>query len=220
MITVEAKGVEQVHAALAGEFDCQLADDALQRAAIAEHIRALVFGSWTRSGTDAAPVHTTRILTNARRVQRFVWPQHLWKHGQLGDLCRQVLDSLAILGDVVSVGNGLWIPGPNVFVELDGVDHLMVTGGLPSQVARTHFATPIMTAKPSQSVSLVALPVTRLSPKPFPAIISKETVPLTLRQQPCLGRSQIRIFRSKVSGGLAMKKAVKTGSIAVVGWNA
>jgi hypothetical protein len=139
MITVEATSSEQVQAALARELDCRLDSDALQRATIAEHTRALVFGSWTRRSPEAAPLHTTRILSNVRRTQRFVWPQHGWEHEKLGDLCRQVLDDLEVLGDIVSVGNGFWIPGPSIFVELDGVNHLMVSGGTPTQITRTHF---------------------------------------------------------------------------------
>jgi hypothetical protein len=146
MITVEAANVELLQAILAREVDCELVSDALQRAAIADHIRAMVFGSWTRPGRDAAPVHTTRILSNVRRTHQMVWAQDSWDHEQLGDLCRQVLDSLAVLGDIVSVGNGFWIPGPTTVVELDGVNHLMMTGGLPAQIARTHFGATVTSA--------------------------------------------------------------------------
>jgi hypothetical protein len=146
MITVEAASIAQVHAILARELDCRFVTDALQRAAIGEHIRAMVFGSWARRGPDAAPVHTTRILSNVRRMNRMVWPEDTWEHEQLGDICRQVLNSLAALGDVVSVGNGFWIPGPSTFVELDGINHLMVTGGLPAQIARTSFGPPLTSA--------------------------------------------------------------------------
>jgi hypothetical protein len=145
MITVEAPSLEQVHATLARELDCALASDVLQRATIADHIRALVFGSWTRRD-DTAPIHTTRILSNVRRMQSFVWPQDSWEHEQLGDTCRQVLDSLAKLGDIASVGNGFWIPGPTMFVELDGIDHLMLTGCLPVQIARAQLGTPLTSA--------------------------------------------------------------------------
>lgn len=146
MITVEAANIEQLQAILAREVDCEVVSDALQRAAIADHIRAMVFGSWTRPGGDTAPVHTTRILSNVRRTHQIVWPQDSWEHTQLGDLCRQVLDSLALLGDIVSIGNGFWIPGPTTVVELDGVSHLMMTGGLPAQIARTHFGTAVTSA--------------------------------------------------------------------------
>ena len=142
MIEVEATSREQVQAALARELDCRLDSDALQRATIADHIRALVFGSWTRRTPEAAPLHTTRILSNVRRTQRFVWPQHAWEHEKLGDLCRQVLDDLEVLGDIVSAGNGFSIPGPSIFVELDAVN-VMVSGGAPTQIARTHFATSV-----------------------------------------------------------------------------
>jgi hypothetical protein len=146
MIAVEAASLEHVNIQLASEFDCPRVGDALQRATIADHIRAMVIGAWMGSGREAAPVHVTRILSNARRVQRMVWPEDGWEHEKLGDLCRQVLDALAALGDIISVGNGFWIPGPAKIVELDGIHHLMVIGGIPAQIARAHFGTPLKSA--------------------------------------------------------------------------
>jgi hypothetical protein len=146
VITVAPANIEQLQATLARELDCEVIIDALQRAVIADHIRAIVFGSWTRRGADAAPVHTTRILSNVRRTHQIVWPRDSWEHERLGDLCRQVLDCLAFLGDIVSIGNGFWIPGPTTVVELDGVSHLMMTGGLPAQIARSHFGTEVRSA--------------------------------------------------------------------------
>ncbi|UPJ47665.1 hypothetical protein IVB30_31020 [Bradyrhizobium sp. 200] len=146
MIAVETVSREQVNALLASELDCLRVGDAVQRATIADHIRAMAFGSWMGGGREGAPVHTTRILSNVRRVHRMVWPAESWEHEKLGDLCRQVLDALATLGDVISVGNGFWIPGPAKVVELDGIHHLMVIGGTPAQIARTHFGSPLKSA--------------------------------------------------------------------------
>ncbi|MGY3478732.1 hypothetical protein [Bradyrhizobium ottawaense] len=146
MIAVEAASLEHVNTQLANEFDCPRVGDALQRATIADHIRAMVFGSWMGSGRETAPVHGTRILSNARRVHRMVWPENGWEHEKLGDLCRQVLDALAAMGDIISVGNGFWIPGPAKIVELDGIHHLMVIGGIPSQIAKTYLGAPSTSA--------------------------------------------------------------------------
>jgi hypothetical protein len=146
MIEVETASLEHVNTLLASELDCLGVGDGLQRATIADHIRAMVFGSWLGSGREAAPVHVTRILSTARRVHRMVWPEESWEHEKLGDLCRQVLDALAALGDVISVGNGFWIPGPPKVVELDGIHHLMVIGGLPSQIAMTYLGAPLKSA--------------------------------------------------------------------------
>lgn len=85
------------------------------------------------------PIHTTRILSNARRIQRLVWTDDSWEHHKLGDLSRQVLDSLGELGDAISVGGGYWIPGPVNLVELDGSQNVMVVGGVPSQIAAGQF---------------------------------------------------------------------------------
>jgi hypothetical protein len=139
VITVKITTAEQLGATIAREFDCANVSDALQRATIADHIRAMVHGAWISGGEETPSIHTTRILSNVRRIQRMVWPQDSWEHHKLGDLPRQVLDSLAVLGDVISVGGGYWIPGPTSLVELDGSQNVMVVGGIPSQIATGHF---------------------------------------------------------------------------------
>jgi hypothetical protein len=140
MISIQGRQSQEIHDALKRELNCTVGSDALQRAVISDHIRALIFGAWARqqrtSGVDA--VHTTRLLANVRRIHSFLWPRDVWQHDAVGDLSRQVLDSLAQLGDIVNIGGGFWIPGPVVFIELDGADTVMVVGGLPAAVAKQH----------------------------------------------------------------------------------
>jgi hypothetical protein len=139
VITVKTVTAEQLGETIRRELDCANVSDALQRATIADHIRAMVYGAWISGSEENYSIHTTRILSNVRRIQRMVWPQDSWEHHKLGDRPRQVLDSLAVLGDVISVGGGYWIPGPTSLVELDGTQNVMVVGGIPSQIAAGHF---------------------------------------------------------------------------------
>jgi hypothetical protein len=57
-----------------------------------------------------------------------------------------VLDSLAALGDIVTIGGGYWIPGPLVLIELDGVDNVMATGGFPTAGAKHHLGVSLSSA--------------------------------------------------------------------------
>jgi hypothetical protein len=138
MISIQERQSHEIHDALKFEYNCTVGSDALQRAVISDHIRALIFGAWTRQQRTpgAGAVHTTRLLANVRRIHSFLWPQDGWQHGAVGDLCRQVLDSLAALGDIVTIGGGFWIPGPLVLIELDGADNVMATGGFPAADAK------------------------------------------------------------------------------------
>ena len=47
-------------------------------------------------------------------------------------------NSLASLGDIVTIGGGFSIPGPLVLIELDGVENLMAAGGFPASTAKQH----------------------------------------------------------------------------------
>lgn len=136
MISIQERKPHEVLDVLTHELNCASGNEALQRAVIADHIRGLVFGTWARQQRVPSPIHTTRLLANVRRIQHFVWPGDCWEHEGTGDLCRQVLDSLAAAGDIVSLGGGFWIPGPLLLVELDGAENVMVTGGFPAAIAK------------------------------------------------------------------------------------
>lgn len=148
MISIQERQPHEIHDALKRELNCTAGSDALQRAVVSDHIRALIFGAWARQQRTpgAGPVHTTRLLANARRVHSFLWPHDGWQHDAVGDLCRQVLDSLATLGDIVSIGGGFWIPGPVVLIELDGADNVMATGGFPTAGAKQHLGVSLSSA--------------------------------------------------------------------------
>jgi hypothetical protein len=148
MISIQKRQPKEVIDLLALELACDAGSDALQRAMVADHIRGLVYGSWIqqRRVPSARPIHTTRLLTSARRVQSFVWPQDGWEHETEGDLSRQVLNSLEAAGDIVSTGGGHWVPGPLLLVELDETENVMVLGGFPGGIVQQRLGVAVKSA--------------------------------------------------------------------------
>jgi hypothetical protein len=154
MITIDTCPPDVLLRIVSDELSCP-AGEPLERATIADHIRGLIYGAWARSkeGDIALPIHTTRILASARRIHSFGWPQRSRSQVETNDLCADVLDSLSALGDVTHIGRGFWLPAPTTFVELDGDHHLLVTGSLPTALARTKAGTMVGCAAAFRAVA-------------------------------------------------------------------
>src|SRR5438552_329464 len=101
---------EAVWGGLAQRFRGPTDREALLRALIAEHIRALVFASAARSAEfgTAQRAHTTRLTASVRRNLTSLAPDVLAPL-EGDDVALLTLTAMAELGDIVNTGSGFWL---------------------------------------------------------------------------------------------------------------
>ena len=137
---------------LASILDCPQETQAIREAAIAEYIRACVYGPCHYQDEWGPPrsVHTRTVLSLVRRRANFLWGDA--DHGSIdsrgatsheGDkLTADVLVRLGMTGDLVELGAGYWAPGPVRLVRAfhSGMDALLVSGGVPTEALQLELA--------------------------------------------------------------------------------
>lgn len=116
-------------------------------AAGAELLRAAL---WTLSSGGVTPVYITRLL-NAMRP-----PMEVLHRGAIDEsppyaldpdepmpspdeVLRDLLDDLAMLGDVAELGRGYWLPAPGRLVRLPSTGRMLLVGGPPSRALQEDF---------------------------------------------------------------------------------
>jgi hypothetical protein len=113
---------------------------ALQHAFASEHIRSALFGNAivNHGGTSISPVHSTRLLTTARKNLNLLWPGVGNVRGATatGDVAQHVLDHMATLGEIHDIGGGLWISTPLRLIGEDINKPFLIVGAAPSSVIK------------------------------------------------------------------------------------
>jgi hypothetical protein len=102
---------------------------------------ALRAALWAQTNGGAAPVHTTRLLNQARQLaEPALGTTHRLHLADDGPSCaehrrvtlRNVLDEIHALGDVAGLPGGYWLPAPTRLVPLQRVTCCLLVGGLPT----------------------------------------------------------------------------------------
>ncbi|MGF1628542.1 MAG: hypothetical protein ACFCUT_03660 [Kiloniellaceae bacterium] len=144
----------QAEELLAVQLRCRGPIAALCTALIADHIRTLVCAPHLRSaGADPRPVHTSRLFAALDRNARFPLPG--WvdagaaNHRSIYEFVR---DQLERCGDIVSLGDGYWIPGPARLIRASAAQAAVVVGGLPTAVLRRALKGQIYSIGPARYV--------------------------------------------------------------------
>jgi hypothetical protein len=136
---------------------CGVGGAGLEVATAAEHLRSALYGAAMLESNQhaGATVHTTRLLSNARRVLDLVMPSDLSApsgRDQDEDRAAFALDALQQTGDAVDTGNGRWLGGPTRLFAVEGVRSLLLTGSLPHALAERVLGGPIFCAGVSRIV--------------------------------------------------------------------
>jgi hypothetical protein len=165
MIALSEHPLKQTEANIARALQCAAGRPAVASAVAAEHIRAMLYGACvlrTDSNTEST-IHTTRLLTNARRVVDLTWPRDPTREGASepqtaeSDLCSTTLERMYVLGDAADVGRGQWIATPIRIVALDGANDCMVLGSAPIAALKHSLGLPIACAGASRFTGIKSL---------------------------------------------------------------
>ena len=154
MIALSERSLEQTEAAIARALPCVAELPAVVSAIAAEHIRAMLYGACVlaRDSSAASTIHTTRLLTNARRAIDLTWPCDTTRDNSSEpqtaetDICTSTLERMHVLGDAADVGRGQWIATPLRIIALDGVNDCMVVGSAPIAALKHNLGLPIACA--------------------------------------------------------------------------
>lgn len=123
---------------------------------LAEYLRCSILGlSRIELGgkTSFEPVHIRRLINTVRNHLEAVWP-HLRQDNKslpfntVGsendtyrvDSIQWVLKNLALIGDVVNLGNGYWIPSPVRLIKFPFSEYVAVIGGVATAHLKGLFA--------------------------------------------------------------------------------
>jgi hypothetical protein len=119
---------------LAQRFNGPPDREALLRALIAEHMRALVFASATRSAEYeiAQRTHTTRLTASVRRNLASLATDVL-STSEGEDVVSLTLTAMAEIGDIVNTGGGFWLAAPLRFVSCSDTKDVLAVGGVPRE---------------------------------------------------------------------------------------
>jgi hypothetical protein len=143
-------------------FHCGTGGGGLAIATAAEHLRSTLYGAaMLRSNRHAsAKVHTTRLLSNARRVLDLMMPSDRNGTGSGrdhdNDFAAIALNALGQIGDAVDTGNGQWLGGPTRLLAVEGVQNLLLIGSLPHALAEQVLGHPVFCAGASRVVDAQA----------------------------------------------------------------
>lgn len=144
-ITLSKATVSGSKEIIATALQCSLGDAPLYRALAADHLRSALYASASIATelTTTPSVHTTRLLTSARKTLDLVQARstlEVRQTGEAADLAQQTLDSLSSFGDVLDTGGGFWIGAPLRLVG-SGEAHI-VLGAAPNAVIKSVLGTP------------------------------------------------------------------------------
>jgi len=161
MIAIAQRRFEEAEADLARAWQCIDDKAALAGATAAEHMRALIYGAAVaqRDASAMRTVHTTRLLTAARRSIEFLWPGYTVRENAPDgpaakpDLCADTLQRMDTLGDAVNTGGGHWIAAPLRLVASDDTRRYLLVGAAPAPAAHQRLGIMPACAGPSRFVS-------------------------------------------------------------------
>lgn len=162
MIALAERSLEQTEIAIAHALQCVTDRRAVVSAVAAEHIRAMLYGACVlpRDSSAASTIHTTRLLTNARRAVELTWPSDTTCDGSgepETDICTSTLERMLVLGDAADVGHGQQIATPLRIIALDGVNDCMVVGSAPVAALQHSLGLPIACAGVSRFIGMKSL---------------------------------------------------------------
>lgn len=119
-------------------------------AVMANYLRSSLYGLSLSQGEGRrfTPVHTLRLTNSIRRHLQALWPElrrpakpSLFEKGsvdlsQSHDHLGWHLERLSLLGDIVSLGNGYWLPAPVRVISLPSCSDVAIVGGLSTRALR------------------------------------------------------------------------------------
>jgi hypothetical protein len=137
VISIDQPSLETVAASLATRLRSVRQTLAIASAVAADHIRAGLYGTVSSGATQT--IHTTRLLSNARRALNLTWPGALGSATEQEgteqegnrEFCADILDRLSELGDAWHAGNGQWVGTPLRLVSAEGSNRCLVLGSIP-----------------------------------------------------------------------------------------
>lgn len=165
MTAVTQRSAENIESSLFRMWRCVADPSALVGATVAEHLRAMIYGASLpqKDTTAARTVHTTRLMTSARRVVELTWPRHALRtatsDGQsaTSDVCSTTLHRLETLGDALDTGQGQWIAAPLRIVAPDDSPTCLLVGAAPATAARQMTGAEVVCAGATRFVGNEAL---------------------------------------------------------------
>ncbi len=125
---------DEVCAAIAGAISAPAGQDSLRRALSAEHLRTAVYAASANPDQSRRMVHTTRLLGGVRGAVAGLWSREQSPNANSDEWARLVLQDLAEVGDVETVGGGYWLATPLRLIEFPEADCLLVLGSDPADV--------------------------------------------------------------------------------------
>lgn len=160
MISMAERRHDETISALAHAWRATPDPAALASTCTAEHIRSILYGAVVSPGNAAAPrtVHTTRLLSSARRVVELMWPQlapraRADQKQASSDLCSKTLERMAVIGDAVSLQGGQWLAAPLRLVADPAGASFLLVGGAPSDAANARLGSSPTAAAASRFVA-------------------------------------------------------------------
>ena len=149
-VALDFPSLTDARSRLASILNCTKENEAIREATLAEYIRACVYQQYQRLDDRGRTrsVHTNRILSAARRDIGFLWNEtdHLTiktlEDDNGGKRAGNVLHRLGMIGDIIKLGGGFWVPGPIRILRVtdSGDNALLVIGGVPFETLETKFA--------------------------------------------------------------------------------
>lgn len=154
MIALSERSWQQAEATIGRALQCVAERPTVVSAVAAEHIRAMLYGACVlaRDSSTTSTIHTTRLLTNARRAVDLTWPRDATCDGSPEpqtaetDICTSTLERMRILGDAADVSRGQWIATPLRIIAVDGANDCMVVGSAPIAALKHNLGLPIACA--------------------------------------------------------------------------
>lgn len=135
-LTLEKYTSQNAKGLIADALRSNVGETALKKALIADHIRSAIFSraSMATMLNANAGLHTTRLLTSARKAADLVWPgtavEAAKDSAHKRDTARETLDAMSVLGDVANTGGGFWIGTPFRLVPCES--RFLVLGCVPN----------------------------------------------------------------------------------------
>lgn len=124
---------------------------------IVEYLRKSLYNLSRRLDQQyiSQPVFITRLLNSVRNQLKPLWPDFLnqdnslnrtdntYKGEERADPVKLLLDKLSLIGDVIEVGNGYWLPTPVRLIRTPLDDKILIVGGLSTADLRVMLGTEI-----------------------------------------------------------------------------
>lgn len=161
MISVVERHPNQVEAELVRARQCVSDKSALACTVAAEHMRAMIYGSsvtrWAANATQT--VHTTRLVTAARRPTELMWPRRAARvtsaeaRPEPAEVCSTMLEYMEMIGDAADMGGGNWIAAPLRIISPTDSSNCLLVGAIPAAAVHTRLGSAPVCAAASRFIS-------------------------------------------------------------------